>query len=81
MTFHELERRFVDYLRDRIRSGEFTERNLARRTGVSQPHIHNVLKGKRALSPEMADVILHILEIDLLDLIEPEEIPERSRRH
>lgn len=73
MDFLELERRFVDHLRHRVRSGELTERSLARITGISQPHIHNVLCGKRSLSIETADVILHVLHIDLLDLLDPEE--------
>ena len=42
--------------------------------GVSQPHIHNVLKGVRALSPELSDQILQHLRISLLDLIERERI-------
>jgi transcriptional regulator with XRE-family HTH domain len=73
MDFLELERRFLDHLRLRVRSGDLTERRLARITGISQPHIHNVLRGKRSLSLETADVILHILHIDLLDLLDPEE--------
>jgi len=77
MDFHELERRFLEHLRTRVRSGELTERHLARMTGVSQPHIHNVLKGKRTLSPDTADTILHILQLDLLDFIEPQELAGR----
>jgi transcriptional regulator with XRE-family HTH domain len=73
MDFLELERRFLAHLRHRVRSGELTERRIASLTGISQPHIHNVLCGKRSLSPEMADVILHVLHIDLLDLLDPEE--------
>ena len=73
MDFLELERRFLDHLRARVRGGEITERSLARLTGISQPHIHNVLKGKRFLSLETADMMLHILHIDLLDLLRPEE--------
>ncbi len=73
MDFLEFERRFVDHLRERVRSGELTERRLALLTGLSQPHIHNVLNGKRSLSLESADVILRILQIDLLDLLEPQE--------
>jgi len=73
MDFLELERRFLDHLRHRVRSGELTERSLARVTGISQPHIHNVLSGKRSLSLETADVILHVLHIDLLDLLDSDE--------
>jgi transcriptional regulator with XRE-family HTH domain len=73
MDFLELERRFLEHLRFRVRSGELTERRIASLTGISQPHIHNVLRGKRSLSWETADVILHVLRIDLLDLLDPEE--------
>lgn len=78
--FGELQRRLVTHLRERVRSGELTERGLARLTGVSQPHIHNVLKGKRMLSLNMTDAILHHLAVDLLDLIEPDELLGWRRR-
>jgi len=74
MNFQELERRFVAHLKDRVHSGELTERGLARMTGVSQPHVHNVLKGKRYLSLETADEILRLLHLDLLDLVEPGDL-------
>jgi hypothetical protein len=81
MDFQELRERLVANLRDRVRIGELTERGLARISGVSQPHIHNVLKGKRVLSVEMSDVILRQLRIDLLDLVKPEDLLEwRGRR-
>ena len=71
MDFTRLQCRLVTHIRERVRSGEITERGLARMTGISQPHIHNVLKGKRFLSIETADQLLHELRVDLLDLIEP----------
>jgi transcriptional regulator with XRE-family HTH domain len=80
MDFQELERRFIEHLRQRIRSGELTERGLARLAGVSQPHVHNVLKGKRIFSTAMADLILRVLRLDLIDLISPEEIDEKRRQ-
>ena len=42
-------------------------------TGISQPHIHNVLKEKRSLSLDSADLILRVLHLDLLDLLDPGE--------
>jgi len=81
MDFQELRRRLTAHLRERVRQGEITERGLARLTGVSQPHIHNVLKGKRLFSMEFADAILRGLHLDLLDLIEPGELLEWRRRH
>ncbi len=76
MDFLELETRLVDHLRELVRSGELTERRLARMTGISQPHIHNVLKRKRSLSIDSADLILHVLRLDLLDLLGP-HVPRR----
>jgi len=72
--FRELESRLVTILRGKVRSGELTERGLARLTGLSQPHIHNVLKGKRLLSPDAADTILFTLHLDTLDLFRPSEL-------
>ena len=80
MTFHELQQRLLDELRQRVRSGAATERGLARISGISQPHLHNVLKGKRLLSMDKADEVLRSLEIDILRLIHPEELRESSRR-
>ena len=80
MTFHELQQRLLDELRQRVRSGAATERGLARISGISQSHLHNVLKGKRLLSMDKADEVLRSLQIDILRLIHPEELRESSRR-
>ena len=80
MTFQDLLQRLLDELRRRVRSGAATERGLARLSGISQPHLHNVLKGKRILSMEKADAVLRRLQIDVLHLIEPEELQESIRR-
>jgi transcriptional regulator with XRE-family HTH domain len=70
VTFERLQLNLIQHLRDRVHSGELTERSLARITGISQPHLHNVLKGKRLLSLQKLDSILAYLELDLRDLIE-----------
>ena len=80
MTFHELQQRVLEELRQRVRSGAATERGLARISGISQSHLHNVLKGKRLLSIDKADEVLRSLEIDILRLIHPEELRESRRR-
>ena len=80
MNFREQQRRLIAHLRALVRSGDATERGLARLTGVSQPHMHNVLKGKRLLSLEMADQVLAQLHLNLLDFIEPGELLEWQRR-
>jgi transcriptional regulator with XRE-family HTH domain len=80
VDFREQQRRLVAHLHALVRSGDATERGLARLTGISQPHMHNVLKGKRLLSPEMADRVLAKLHLDLLDFIEAGELLEWQRR-
>jgi transcriptional regulator with XRE-family HTH domain len=79
-TFAQLTLRLLDQLRWRIRCGEFTERSLARRAGLSQPHLHNVLKGERALSGPAADRLLAAAGITALDLLTATEGEEAMRR-
>jgi AraC-like DNA-binding protein len=61
MYFELLQLRLIAHVQQRVQRGELTERALARHTGISQPHLHNMLKGARALSPHMADLLLHYL--------------------
>jgi antitoxin component HigA of HigAB toxin-antitoxin module len=79
MTLGDLQQRFVALLRNRVRNGELTERGLARMVGVSQPHMHNVLHGKRTFPVETTDDIMRHLRVDILDLIEPSEWPNPGR--
>lgn len=71
--FRLLHARLVSAVRARVRNGEISERGLARLTGISQPHIHNVLKGARLLSLETADQIMDSMRIDLADLLTDSE--------
>ena len=80
MNFRELQRRLIVHLHTLVRSGDATERGLARLTGISQPHMHHVLKGKRLLSLGMADRVLAQLHLDLLDFMEPGELLDWQRR-
>lgn len=80
LDFQQLHRRLTLLLLERVQGGELTERGIARITGVSQPHIHNVLKGKRLLSTVTADAILRELRLDLLDLVERRELLEWQQR-
>lgn len=80
MTFQDLQERLVEELRLRVRSGEATERGLARQSGISQPHLHHVLKGKRTFSIEKSDKVLRRLQIDVLHLILPDELREPAHR-
>lgn len=69
MTFQDLHDRLIDYLNHCLRGGEITERGIAKRSGISQPHLHNVLKGKRLLSWRTADALLRELQLEVLDLM------------
>jgi hypothetical protein len=55
--------RLTELARQRVRAGEVSERELARRASISQPHMHNVLKGIRVLSPEAADRLMQALNM------------------
>jgi hypothetical protein len=46
-----------------------TERGMAKITGTSQPHMHNILKGIRALPPELADRLMSVAGLTLDDLV------------
>jgi transcriptional regulator with XRE-family HTH domain len=77
LNFGQLQNRLISFVTWRIRSGEFTERALARVLGVSQPHLQNVLKGVRPLKPEFADSLLRQFEITVLDLLDLAELKEQ----
>src|SRR5688572_10422469 len=74
MLFIDLQTLLLEGLRTRVRNGELTERGLAKLVGVSQPHIHNVLKGTRLLSMNLADQILTHLNLSVFDLVEPGQV-------
>ena len=69
LTFSELIRRLRKIIVEEIRNGRLTERALARRVGLSQSHIHNVLSGTRALTVPTADRLLEGLHLSVADLI------------
>ncbi len=74
VTFATLHRRMLSHVRGLLANGELTERGLARMVGVSQPHIHNVLKGARVLTSDVGDLLIGALELSLLELAENEEL-------
>ncbi|MCC6342245.1 MAG: XRE family transcriptional regulator [Bryobacterales bacterium] len=80
MILTYLRLRLLEDLHRRIRGGEFTERGLARRLAVSQPHIHNILKGARVMSLELADHIIAELEIPAERLLSAEDLLRIHRR-
>lgn len=69
MDFRTLQNRLLARVKARVRNGELTERGLAKLTGYSQPHVHNVFDGTRPLSIDFSDALLCNLRIDLADLL------------
>jgi len=69
VQFQQLQARLVDIARERVRAGQFTERGLAGLCGVSQPHMHNVLKRIRLLSNSSADRLLGALGLTVEELL------------
>lgn len=75
--FELLQLRLIANVHQRVQRGELTERGLARGTGISQPHLHNMLKGVRVLSPTMADLLLRHLHMTVLDLLDTDDLAAR----
>ncbi len=71
-----LQTRLIAFVNSRIQNGEFSERSLARQLGLSQPQLHNVLKGARKLQIPLADSFLAHFGISVKDLLTEEEIKE-----
>lgn len=74
MNFEQLRRLLVVLIREKIRNGEWTERCLAKQSRISQPHLHNVLKGVRVMSPGMADRLLETARLNVRDLLDRGEM-------
>jgi transcriptional regulator with XRE-family HTH domain len=79
ITISELRLRLLESLRGRVAAGSVTVRRLARAIGVSQPHMQNVISGKRALTIDMADRLLEFERRSVLDLATPFELGEALR--
>jgi transcriptional regulator with XRE-family HTH domain len=77
MNFERLLQCLVMEVNRRVRNGEWTERQLARRSGISQPHIHNVLKGARTLTPDVADQLMSVMGIPMEKVIDAATISRR----
>ncbi len=69
MYLDDVRTRLVELVKRRVQCGQFTERGLARLSGMSQPHLHNVLKQVRTLSLEAADQLLLAMNFGVEDLI------------
>ena len=78
VTFAALQAVLLGVLKTRINNGHFTERGLARVLGVSQPQLHNVIKGKRRLQTELADRILVKFGMSVPDLVDIVDVERQS---
>ncbi|MGH9674412.1 MAG: helix-turn-helix domain-containing protein [Bryobacteraceae bacterium] len=67
--FEALHDLLAAHLRRKVREGQCTERGLARLVGLSQPHMHNAIKGAREMSFRTADKVLRALRITIHDLL------------
>lgn len=74
LTFRALEARLLGFVNARIQNGELSERTLAVLLGVSQPQLHNVLKGARTLHTPLADAFLTYFRISIRDLLTSDEL-------
>ena len=81
VNFQVLRTRLIAAVNARIQNGEYTERGLARILGVSQPQLHNVLKGARTLQWELADRLLKNFGLTLADLFTDDEMAARVGGH
>jgi plasmid maintenance system antidote protein VapI len=79
VSFQALLERLIFAVNLRIKNGEYTERGLARILGISQPQMHNVLKGARTLHTDLADRLLWKLGISVLHLFNADELSEELR--
>lgn len=77
ISFRLLQARLIKTVNTRIQNGEFSERGLAKLLGISQPQIHNVLKGARKLNVELADRLFWGFGLTVLDLLDDQEIAEQ----
>lgn len=69
MDFERLLNALLGELNRRVHNGLITERGLARLAGISQPHVHHILSGKRQLTAAVADRLMAAVSIDLADLV------------
>jgi hypothetical protein len=76
ITFSVLQSRLISQINWRLNNGEYSERALARMLCISQPQMHNVLKGVRRLSVSLGDRVLAKFGISILDLLEEGEVVE-----
>lgn len=83
MTFQSLHQQLVLEIASRVAAGDTTVSSLARRAGISQPHLHLVLKGKRGFSWDFADraaLVIGLRVEDLVAAVNPRPAPRAPQR-
>ena len=78
MRISDLEDSLRAHIWARIHRGELTGSALSRDAGFQQAHMSNFLNARRGLSPEAMDRLLEVLQVDVLDLADPEELRLRA---
>jgi transcriptional regulator with XRE-family HTH domain len=79
IAISDLCNRLLESLKMSVASGSLTVRRLAKEIGVSQPHMQNIMNGKRALTIAMADRLLEFQRRSVLDLATASELGEALR--
>lgn len=74
IAISDLCNRLMESLKVSIASGSLTVRRLAKEVGTSQPHMQNVMNGKRALTMALADRLLEFQHRSALDLATAAEL-------
>ena len=77
-TFYDLIDRLRVLIKARLNNGDYTERSLARALQVSQPHLHNMLKGIRRMSLEFSDQAMKEFRISVKDLMQDDGESQQS---
>ena len=78
MRISDLQDNLRAFIWARIHRGELTGMGLSRDAGFQQAHMSNFLNARRGLSPEAMDRLLKVLQVDVLDLADPEELRMRA---
>jgi len=78
MHIADVENNLRAHIWARIHRGELTGSGLSHDAGFQQAHMSNFLNGRRGLSPEAMDRLLNVLQVDVLDLADPEELRLRA---
>lgn len=78
MKFRGLQEQLRKNVWKRIDKGEITGMRLADLAGFRQAHMSNFLNRKRGLSLSAMDSVLGVLELSVLDLLDPGEVSKRA---